>query len=234
VVDVDGNGVPDEAEDTIRPEIENAILDAASDSLVNVTFSETVEETSAENPAYYSVYQTSVPSNAVPVLSATLQPDGMTVQLALGWEIGYGGYSVAVSGVSDDSCYRNMIVPGSSLMIQGSTTNEGGRPVRYPARLYQNFPNPFNPSTVIRFDVPGRVDVNGERYPSTNSRVVINVYDVRGRLVKRLVDSSMPAGPAQVTWDGFNDSGAAVSSGIYFLRMITGEHHHTRKMVLLR
>jgi len=233
MVDIDGDGIPDEAEDLIPPEIESAIIDEASDSLVDVTFSESVEETSAENPAYYSVYQTSVPSNTVPVLSATLQPDGMTVQLALGWEIGYG-YTITVSGVTDDSCYRNLIIPGSSLMIQGSTTDDGGRPVRYPARLYQNFPNPFNPSTVIRFDVPGRVAVNGERYPSTNSRVVINVYDVRGRLVKRLIDSSMPAGPAQVTWDGFNDSGAAVSSGIYFLRMITGEQHHTRKMVLLR
>jgi len=228
---VDGNsdGVPDEADDLIPPVIEYASRDAASDSLVNILFSETVEETGAENSAYYAVYQTSVPSNTVPVLSATLQPDGKTVQLALGHVVG-NGYSVSVSGVTDDSCYLNEIIPGSSFMIRGSITGDDGRPVKYPAHLYQNFPNPFNPSTVIRFDVPGRVEGSG----STSSRVVINVYDVRGSLVKKLVDDSMPAGPAEVTWDGKSESGAAVSSGIYFLRMITGEQRHTRKMVLLR
>ncbi len=171
----------------------------------------------------------SVPSNTVPVLSATLQPDGKTVQLALGYDIDYG-YSVSVSGVTDVSCYRNEIIPGSTFMIRGSTTGDDGRTVKYPARLYQNFPNPFNPSTVIRFDVPGRAEGSG----STSARVVINIYDVRGSLVKRLVDSSMPAGPAEVTWDGMSENGIAVSSGIYFLRMITGEQLQTRKMVLLR
>ena len=233
IVDSDSDGVPDEAEDLIAPTIEYANRDAASDSLVNVLFSEEVEETGAENHAYYAVYQTAVPSNTVPVLSAILQPDGRTVQLALGYPIG-NGYSVSVSGVTDVSCYMNAIIPGSSYMIRGSITGDDGRPVRYPAHLYQNFPNPFNPVTVIRFDVPGRVEGSGETYSATSSRVVINVYNVRGRLVKRLVDRSMPAGPAQVTWDGKSDSGAAVSSGIYFLRMITGQQRHTLKMVLLR
>ena len=105
---------------------------------------------------------------------------------------------------------------------------DSGIPIVF--QVDQNFPNPFNPSTVIRFDVPGRVGGSG----STSSRVIINIYDVRGSIVKRLVDSSMPAGPAEVAWDGKNDSGTAVSSGIYFLRMITGTQRHTRKMVLLR
>jgi len=229
IVDGNSDGVPDEADDLIAPTIEMAARDAVSDSLVNILFSEEVEVISAENGAFYAVYQTGIPSNTVPVLSATLQPDGMTVQLTLGYDIGYG-YTVTVSGVTDDSCYRNVIIPGSSFMIRGSVTGDDGRIVRYPGRLYQNFPNPFNPSTVIRFDVPGRVEGNG----STSARIVMNVYDVRGRIVKRLIDGSMPAGPATVTWDGMNESGTNVSSGIYFLRMITGEQRHTRKMVLLR
>jgi hypothetical protein len=228
-VDADSDGVPDDADDLIAPVIEYAGRDAASDSLVNVMFSETVEEISAENPAFYAVYQTSVPSNTVPVLSAVLQPDGKTVQIALGQQIG-NGYSVSISGVMDDSCYLNEIIPGSIFMIRGSITGDDGRIAKYPAHLYQNFPNPFNPSTVIRFDVPGRVEGSG----STSARVVINVYDVRGSIVKRLVDAVMPAGPAEVTWDGLNENAESVSSGIYFLRMITGEQRHTRKMVLLR
>jgi hypothetical protein len=228
-VDANSDGVPDEADDLIAPTIEYASRDAASDSLVNVLFSEEVAETGAENSVYYAVYQTSVPSNTVPVLSATLQPDGKTVQLALAARIG-NGYSVSVSGVTDDSCYLNEIIPGSTLMIRGSITGDDGRIAKYPAHLYQNFPNPFNPSTVIRFDVPGRVEGSG----STSAKVVINVYDVRGSIVKRLVDAAMPAGPAEVTWNGLNDNGESVSSGIYFLRMITGEQRHTRKMVLLR
>jgi hypothetical protein len=232
-VDSDGDGVPDEASDHTPPVIETAARDAAGDSLVNVVFSEAVEEISAETVSHYSVYQTTVQSNTVPVISATLLPDGRTVRLALVHDIGYG-YSVSVSGVTDDSCYRNAIIPGSSCMVRGSVTGDGDRLIRYPARLYQNFPNPFNPLTVIRFDVPGRVGGSEVGFPASSSRVVIGIYDVRGSLVRALVDSSMPAGPAQVTWDGTTDGGADVSSGIYFLRMITGQQRLTRKMVLLR
>ena len=91
------------------------------------------------------------------------------------------------------------------------------------AALYQAIPNPFNPSTTIRYDVPDGGD-----------RVKISVYDVAGRLVKTLVEERQTAGRKQVTWDGRNLSGHTVSSGVYFYRMTTTSYSSTRKMLLLK
>ncbi len=89
--------------------------------------------------------------------------------------------------------------------------------------LTQNRPNPFNPATEIRFEVP-----------SPGSEVVIDVYDVHGRQVKRLVDKHCEAGVWSVMWHGTDANGAAVSSGIYFCRMKAGDFTAARKMVLMQ
>ncbi len=94
------------------------------------------------------------------------------------------------------------------------------------ARLYQNHPNPFNPSTTIPFTVPG---VEGSR-----SSVSLVVYDVRGAHVRTLVNEAYPTGRHSVQWDGRNQRGESVASGIYFLRLGIGNSIATRKMVLLR
>jgi hypothetical protein len=94
------------------------------------------------------------------------------------------------------------------------------------ARLYQNHPNPFNPSTTIPFTVPG---VEGSR-----SRVSLIVYDIRGAHVKTLADEAYPTGRHSVQWDGKNQRGESVASGIYFVRLGVGGSVSTRKMVLLR
>jgi hypothetical protein len=89
--------------------------------------------------------------------------------------------------------------------------------------LYQNVPNPFNPTTAIRYDVP----VGG-------GEVTLRVYDVSGRLVRALVDGPEGPGAKMVTWDGRNDRGQAVSSGVYFYRMTAPGFDTTHKMVLLQ
>lgn len=90
--------------------------------------------------------------------------------------------------------------------------------------LGQNAPNPFNPSTTIKFAVPeGNAGV-----------VTLKVYDVRGRLVRSLVDGAKESGNYTVFWDGTNQNGQQVSSGVYFYRMVTGEFTQTRKMVMLK
>jgi hypothetical protein len=89
--------------------------------------------------------------------------------------------------------------------------------------LNQNFPNPFNPSTTIAFDL------------AKPSMVRIGIYDVSGRLVRTLVDRGMEAGSHEVGWNGMNNSGVGVPSGLYFYRMTTSEGFTaTRKMILLR
>ncbi len=83
-------------------------------------------------------------------------------------------------------------------------------------------PNPFNPSTVIRYSLP------------VASRVEIRVFDVRGALVRTLVSAFQAAGAKSVTWDGRSDAGARVSSGVYFCKMTAPGFDTTRKLVLVR
>jgi hypothetical protein len=103
----------------------------------------------------------------------------------------------------------------------GAATAAGGQ-VAYHNHLYQNVPNPFNPSTTVRYELRG---------PGIVSLVV---YDVAGRMVKRLVDENKPGGVHTVTWDGTSESGSRVSSGIYFYKLETINYVQTRKIVLLK
>jgi hypothetical protein len=91
--------------------------------------------------------------------------------------------------------------------------------------LSQNYPNPFNPSTTIQYLIP----VGRGTLP-----VKVFVYDLRGRLVRKLVDEDKPSGRHQVHWDGRGEQGEVVSSGVYLYRIDTGKFISTRKMVLIR
>lgn len=84
------------------------------------------------------------------------------------------------------------------------------------------YPNPFNPSTRIEYRIAER------------SAVSLKVFDVSGRLVRTLVDDVRDAGHYRLSWDGRNNSGRAVSSGIYFISLRSKEFRQTRKIVLLR
>jgi hypothetical protein len=88
--------------------------------------------------------------------------------------------------------------------------------------LEQNVPNPFNPTTNIRFDLPRQ------------SYVHLEVVNVLGQRVRTLVNESLPAGIHTVTFDGQNDDGQAVASGVYFYRLVTEGFSQSRKMILLK
>jgi len=89
--------------------------------------------------------------------------------------------------------------------------------------LAQNYPNPFNPSTEIRYQLPER------------STVVLTIYNALGEKVKTLAKAQdQPAGSFTLRWDGKNDLGSAVSSGIYFYRLEADSYHFIRKMILIR
>jgi flagellar hook assembly protein FlgD len=88
--------------------------------------------------------------------------------------------------------------------------------------LAQNFPNPFNPSTTIKYDMKDK------------GLVTLKVYNVAGQLVRTLANSVKNAGSYTVAWDGKNDRGGSVASGIYFYKMETKDFSQTKKMVMLR
>ncbi|MBD3178661.1 MAG: T9SS type A sorting domain-containing protein [Candidatus Latescibacteria bacterium] len=224
-VDADGDGVPDLPDHT-APELISAHLDLSSDTLVNVAFSEPLDQLTAESPSNYTVYRTDIPSQTISVLSAQLAGAGDTVQLALDDRVTYG-YSLSVSLVADTSCYANQIEGGSSTEIEGPVVTGGDDTpaAGFEGILYQNYPNPFNPSTVIRFQVPGTVEAREVR---------LDIFDIRGRRVRSLISGKLAPGPHSVDWNGINDRGAAVSSGIYFYRIMCGRWSESRKMVILR
>ena len=89
-------------------------------------------------------------------------------------------------------------------------------------RLAQNYPNPFNPMTTIRFDMKEK------------GLVTLKIYDVSGRLVRTLADGVRDAGAYSIPWDGRNNIGSEVASGIYFYKMETAGFLATKKLVLLR
>jgi hypothetical protein len=109
--------------------------------------------------------------------------------------------------------------------------------VKLPAKfcLFQNNPNPFNPSTRIRFELPaasGRQLVLKEDFKKApRTAVVLNIYDARGRLVRKLLDRSLRPGYHQVRWNGANTCGQYVGSGIYFYRITAGKNTKTMKMI---
>jgi hypothetical protein len=89
-------------------------------------------------------------------------------------------------------------------------------------RLYQNYPNPFNPNTTIDYDVSVAGDVN------------ITVFNVRGQRITTLVDVFRAPGRYAAAWDGFNERGQRVASGIYFYRIRIGQFQDVKKMIVLK
>ena len=88
--------------------------------------------------------------------------------------------------------------------------------------LAQNFPNPFNPTTTIRYALPKDVSVQ------------LEVFNLLGQRVKVLTNGYQSAGFKTIVWDGSDQYGNAVSSGIYIYRLTAGEFTKTRKMMLMK
>ncbi|RKZ15897.1 hypothetical protein DRQ53_07750, partial [bacterium] len=88
--------------------------------------------------------------------------------------------------------------------------------------LAQNAPNPFNPRTVISFDLPRDEDVR------------VSIYDVKGRLVKTLVSEPMTYGTHEAVWDGVDNRGNRVATGVYYYQIVAGRFTDTKRMVLMK
>ena len=130
-------------------------------------------------------------------------------------------HATPISGieVDIDSDIRNPTSPdiGADEFngIVGVENSKSIQPLEF--RLEQNFPNPFNPATTIRYSVPN------------TSRVQINVYDVLGNETGTLINEEKPAGNYEITWDAAN-----LPSGVYFYQLRAGEFTGTNKMILLK
>ncbi len=135
------------------------------------------------------------------------------------------------AGIYDGAHDRMIVFGGNDGVVKNdvwalrnlSNTKTGAQPTTPTAlMLSPNFPNPFNPSTMIQFELVSR------------GHATLRIYDVRGALVRTLFDDTRDAGAGSATWDGRDDAGRVVSSGIYLYRLNAGGESRTRKMVLLK
>lgn len=137
--------------------------------------------------------------------------------------------TIGMDGTTFD--YTDRVAAGKSYRYQIGVVDADGEflsPVQtvkvreLSASLAQNNPNPFNPSTTISFTVVEK------------GNVTLNVYDANGRLVRALANGVRDAGTHQLTWDGRDNAGATVGSGVYFYRLTAGKYSESKKMVLLK
>ncbi|MBT4484778.1 MAG: hypothetical protein HOC71_13995, partial [Candidatus Latescibacteria bacterium] len=117
---------------------------------------------------------------------------------------------------------QNIINSMGSTAKRALSQEENALPLTF--KLSQNSPNPFNPLTTIEYSIP----------TGTSMRARLDVYDLRGALIKTLVDEIRSPGVHSVVWDGTDDSGNNVSSGVYIYRIKVGSNFDTKKMTLIR
>jgi hypothetical protein len=136
------------------------------------------------------------------------------VYFAFGWE-----------GINDQGPAKRVAVMQRVLTWLDQVAgikDEGDLLISYRPTLYSNYPNPFNPQTTIKFELPVTEDVK------------ILVYNNLGQVVRNLLNKELAPGEYRVYWDGTNNFGKACSSGIYYLQLNTSKSILTRKMVLLK
>lgn len=128
-----------------------------------------------------------------------------------------------------DAAEIDSVIDVNTLYDETLLLASAGNPADLPAKvvetdLLQNEPNPFNPSTTISFTLGGKESI----------KLDLTVFDIRGRTVKRLISGSREPGKHTVFWDGTNEFGGLVSSGVYFYRLTAGDFTRTRKLVILK
>jgi hypothetical protein len=130
------------------------------------------------------------------------------------WDSGYYYKVSAIDANGNESGY--------ALLAPDNLTGDETPDAPLATYLAQNFPNPFNPATRIEFGLKAPANVS------------LRIYDAAGRVVRVLAEGGRPAGTYAELWDGRDNGGRAVASGIYFYRLDAGTFTRTHKMVLLK
>jgi fibronectin type 3 domain-containing protein len=194
-------------------------LTAKHDSLTNIA--------ADRDQSFWEIPITDNPDNIWLYEAASEVPGGHAGFITLPNGIGGGGAFCYIAGRSyrwnhDDlrTNFEVLLRYFLGMIPTGADDDEADLPEQY--LLFQNYPNPFNPATTIKFGLPSKSDVR------------LQVFDVLGRRVAILADGPMEAGYHEIIWDGRNDSGGHVASGIYFYRLQSGEFASIRKMLILK
>ena len=130
-----------------------------------------------------------------------------------------GSYEASLHIINDDPDEGFLEIP---VTLTVAPPIEAGTILPAITQLHQNHPNPFNPTTTISFDL-----VNA-------GKVTLNVYNIKGGLIRTLASGNYPVGLSSIVWDGKNKNNKFVSSGIYFYKLNTENYEETKKMMLLK
>ncbi|NQT24880.1 T9SS type A sorting domain-containing protein [candidate division KSB1 bacterium] len=123
-----------------------------------------------------------------------------------------------------DPILYEVAVDEMTMVKRGGGSAVNPQPAARPTEfiLHPNFPNPFNPSTTIRFAL------------SAASEMALSIYDVNGRLVRTLMHETLNSGTYSIDWDGLDSRGNAVPSGVYLCQLKSGSMTETQRMILMK
>ena len=147
------------------------------------------------------------------------------------WAWGFTGHNQFPIDVYDDweelfdlteICFWGQTVPNAIFVTQGEVSEKDIPSIPLVSSLKANYPNPFNPSTSISFDL------------ATAGNVKLEIYNIKGQKVKTLINDIYTSGTHTVEWNGIDDLNNPLSSGIYLYKMTTEDHSETRKMLLMK
>jgi hypothetical protein len=129
-------------------------------------------------------------------------------------------YTYSISDIEDNTGTETFHPEIAVIAGQGMINPDDDIPEMF--ILHDNYPNPFNPSTTVSFDLPEAINLE------------LAIYDAAGKLVKTFADGMWNAGSYSVIWNGQDDDGDGVSSGTYFCKMVTEKYSETKILVLLK
>ncbi len=132
------------------------------------------------------------------------------------------GHLASVSTMKYNAGWARLMAASNFSLSLNAEGEEIPEPLPKFFQLHQNFPNPFNPSTEIRYELPAEFHVR------------LYVFNILGQKVKTLVDETQTAGRYSAFWDGTNDRGDAAPSGLYFYKIELGRFSEIKKMLLVR
>jgi hypothetical protein len=171
-----------------------------------------------------NIYVTDSFNNNISVLDPDLG-QVLAVYGELGYEPGQFDYPTDIYIDGDEMQVCELFADSSgiqSFLLQSGSPKRAVGELPHRFALAQNYPNPFNPNTTIAFELPA------------DGPVSLIIYNILGQRVRALVSQPLPAGSHRIVWDGKNQSGQPIASGVYFGVLSQGENVRIKKMLLLK
>ena len=159
------------------------------------------------------------------ILDPTKPPGEFTIEIDSSFFIPAGAFKYSLTGYggyAPEYFSKGIVTVHNEIVSDAEDISDDDAVIPKSFELAQNYPNPFNPTTIIKY------------YVETKGHVQLTIYNILGQEVKTLVDSDMGIGWQETFWDGTNQNGSEVASGVYFYRMTACDFVDSKKMLLMK